>query len=88
MHDYERAITHARAAMNQSYAASSVVLAASLANLGRLDEAHAALSRTRWEAGSPQRPMAAPYANPAHLEHLRQGIRLARQGGTYEGAEL
>ena len=81
MHDYEQAITHAREAMHQSYAASSMVLAASLAHLGRLAEAHAALPQTRWEAGSPQRPMTAPYANPAQLEHLRQGIRLARQSG-------
>ncbi|HZZ33991.1 MAG TPA: TIR domain-containing protein [Phenylobacterium sp.] len=79
--DYEQAIVHAREAMHHNFASASVVLAASLAQLGRLDEARTALPPTRWNAGSPQRPMAAPYANPADLEHLRQGVRLARSTG-------
>lgn len=79
--DYEHAIASAREAMHQTYASVSVVLAASLAQLGRFDEARAALPPTGWKAGSRQRPMAAPYANPAHLEHLRQGVRMAREGG-------
>jgi hypothetical protein len=79
--EYERAIVRAQEAMHQTYANVSVVLAASLAQLGRFDEARAALPPTGWKAGSRQRPMAAPYANPAHLEHLRQGVRLAREGG-------
>ena len=78
--EYEAAIVRTRAAMHQTGAAGSVVLAASLAQLGRLDEAQAALPSTRWERGSPQRPMSAPYANPAHHEHLRAGIRAARMG--------
>ena len=79
--DYEQAIVRAREAMHQTYANVSVVLAASLAQLGRFEEAHAALPPSGWKAGSRQRPMAAPYANPAHLEHMRQGVRLAREGG-------
>lgn len=79
--DYEKAIVRAREAMHQTYATASVVLAASLAQLGRFDEARAALPPAGWKAGSRQRPMAAPYANPAHLEHMRQGVRLAREGG-------
>jgi tetratricopeptide (TPR) repeat protein len=79
--DYEKAIVRAQEAMHQTYANFSVVLAASLAQLGRLDEAHEALPPPGSKAGSRQRPLAAPYANPAHLEHLRQGLRLAREGG-------
>ena len=78
--DYDQAAACARAAMHQSTEPGSVVLAASLAQLGRLSEARAALPPTRWQAGSFQRPMAAPYADPTHFEHLRQGVRLARQG--------
>lgn len=78
--DYEQAVVRARDAMNQTYATVSVVLAASLAQLGRFDEARTVLPPTGWKAGSRQRPMAAPYANPAHLEHMRQGVRLAREG--------
>ena len=84
VHDYERAIVHAREAMHQNYASASVVLAASLAQLGRRDEAHAALPPKRWETGSPQRPMAAPYADPILLEHIRSGVRLARQDAQIE----
>jgi adenylate cyclase len=78
--EYEAAMVRARAAMHQTGAAGSIVLAASLAQLGRLGEAQSALPSKRWEGGSPQRPMSAPYANPAHLEHLRAGIRAARHG--------
>ena len=77
--DYEAAITAARAAMHQTYAARSTVLAAALAQLGRLDEARATLP-PKWNptAGSFQRPLAAPYADPTAAEHLRAGVRLAR----------
>jgi TolB-like protein len=78
--DYERAVVRALEAMHHNHSNGSVVLAASLAQLGRYDEARAALPGIRWEAGSPQRPMSAPYADPAHLEHMRQGVRAARQG--------
>lgn len=77
-HDYELAIVRAREAMHQNRTSASMVLAASLAQLGRLEEARAALPPARWEAPTPQRPMSARYANPAHLEHMREGVRLAR----------
>ncbi len=76
--DYEPAIVRAREAMHQNRASASTVLAASLAQLGRREEARAALPAARWEAPTPQRPMSARYANPAHLEHMREGVRLAR----------
>jgi adenylate cyclase len=78
--DYEQAIVRAREAMHQNYTRASVVLAASLAQLGRFDEALTALPPAPWNAGSPERPMAAPYANLADLEHMRSGVRLARRG--------
>lgn len=76
---YEQAVVHATAAMHQTHTPSSTVLAASLAQLGRLDEARAVLPPPGWQSGSPQRPMAAHYVNPSDLEHLREGVRLARQ---------
>jgi hypothetical protein len=57
--------------------AGVAVLAAALARLGRLDEAEKALAGLSRNGPSPQRPLAAPYANPADLEHLREGVRLA-----------
>lgn len=80
IHDYEAAIVRAREAMHQNRTTASTVLAASLAQLGRLEEARAALPVARWEAPTPQRPMSARYANRAHLDHIREGVRLAREG--------
>jgi len=76
--DYERAAERSREAMHQAGARTSAMLAASLAQLGRLDEARAVVPTDRWAGGSPQRPMAAPYADPAQAAHLRDGIRKAR----------
>ncbi len=78
---YDQAVIHARAAMHHNHARASVVLAAALAQLGRDEEAAKSLPREGRGAASPQSPMAAPYADPAQLEHLRQGVRLARMGG-------
>jgi TolB-like protein len=77
--NYEQAVRHARAAMHQSSSSASVLLAASLAQLGRLEEAARAMPRTRWRGGSTERPVTAPYADPAFAEHLRRGVRLARE---------
>jgi adenylate cyclase len=76
--DYEQAMVHAKEAMHLRSERASIILAASLARLGREKEAGEALPLARWVEASPQRPMAAPYADPADLEHLRQGVRLAR----------
>lgn len=74
--DYENAAVHAASAGRVSGAGRSV-LAAALAQLGRADEAARVLTRVEPARPSQQRPLAAPYANPAHLEHLKQGVRLA-----------
>lgn len=76
--DYEQAVVYAQAAMHQRHLDGSVLLAASLAQLGRTREAFEVMPPARRDQASAQRPMAAPYANPAHLEHLREGVRLAR----------
>jgi len=78
--DYERAAERAREAMHQTGAVTSALLAASLAQLGRLPEAKAVLPTDGWAGGSFQRPMAAPYADPAQAAHLREGMRKARGG--------
>jgi TolB-like protein len=76
--NYEQAIVEATAAVHQSHSDGSIVLAASLAQLGRIDQAAKALPSARWDNASPLRPRIAPYADPGQLEHLRQGVRLAR----------
>ena len=78
--DYAAAAEHARIAGRLTGAASAV-LAASLARLGQIDEAAQAFARSSRTKRSAQRPMAAPYAVPAHLEHLRDGYRLAGNDG-------
>jgi hypothetical protein len=50
--------------------------------MGEAAEAAAALARVDRFRPSTQRPLAAPYADPALLEHLRQGVRAARQFAT------
>jgi len=84
--DYEQAVVRAREAMHQNHAGASVVLAASLAQLGRFEDARKVLPSSGFKAGSPQRPMAAPYADAAQREHLRQGVRLAREGAQLAAA--
>jgi TolB-like protein len=74
--DYESAAVHAASAGRVSDSGRSV-LAAALAQLGRADEAARVLARAQHARPSQQRPLAAPYANPAHLEHLKQGVRMA-----------
>ena len=78
MRDYARAAEHARTAGRISGAGRSV-LAAALAQLGETKAAAAAVARMDPYRPSPQRPLAAPYADPAQLEHLRAGVRAARQ---------
>ena len=76
--NYDAAVDHARAAIHATGAPGSVVLAASLARLGRPEEAAEAYERARaLFRPSTQRPLAAPYADPAHRENLREGLRLA-----------
>jgi TolB-like protein/Flp pilus assembly protein TadD len=79
--DYEAAVNHATAAVHTNDSSGSAVLAASLARLGRTEEAAEAFKRSRrWSRPSTARPLAAPYADPAQREHLREGLRLAGAG--------
>jgi TolB-like protein len=83
--NYEQAVITAKAAMHRNHSKVSAILAASLAQLGRQAEAAAALPQTPWAAATTQRPLAAPYADQTQLDHLRQGVRLARAGGPRQG---
>lgn len=78
--NYEEAARQAAAASSPTDRFGSGVLAASLARLGRAEEAARAFARARASTPSPHRPLAAPYADPAHLKHLRDGFRLAGSG--------
>ncbi|MGH7024511.1 MAG: winged helix-turn-helix domain-containing protein [Caulobacteraceae bacterium] len=76
--DYAAAVEWARRAGRLMGGAASTVLAAGLARLGRMDEAAEAFARVDRSKVSRERPLPAPYADPAHLEHIRGGYRAAR----------
>lgn len=73
---YAKAVGCAEAAVRLT-GSGSAVLAASLARLQRSDEAAQAFARVRGAKRSPKRPLAAPYADRAQLDNLRDGFRLA-----------
>jgi TolB-like protein/Flp pilus assembly protein TadD len=74
---YESAVEQAVLATPPSDPSGSSVLAASLARLGRVEEAAAAYVKARQTKPSPRRPLAAPYADPGQLAHLRAAFRMA-----------
>lgn len=69
----------ARSAGRMLGGAVSTVLVASLAQMGRTEEAAEALSKVDRSKASRQRPLPAPYADPDSLNHIREGYRLARK---------
>ena len=75
--DYPRAAEYGRSAGRISGSGAGV-LAAALAQMGQADEAAQTLAGMDRYRPSLRRPLAPPYANPAQLEHLRQGVTLAR----------
>ncbi len=77
--DYDEAVVQAKAAIHLKNARAAMLLAISLARLGRQEEAARALPRGLSREGQ-RRPLMADYADPAFLEHLREGLRLARTG--------
>ncbi|MES2894670.1 MAG: TIR domain-containing protein [Pseudomonadota bacterium] len=77
---YEAAIEQASEATLPTDPYASTVLAASLARLGRLEEAATAYAKARATPVSPRRPRAAPYADRRQLDHLREALRLAAAG--------
>ncbi|MBS0411861.1 MAG: TIR domain-containing protein [Proteobacteria bacterium] len=84
-HDYAEAAVQARAAVRLNNARGSNLLAASLARLGRREEAARALPPPP-ERDVGRRPMVAAYADPAFQDHLREGLRLAREGAAASSA--
>jgi adenylate cyclase len=78
--NYEDSARHARAAILLHYPLAFGVLAASLARLGRMDQARDAIVafipelRQQLKSGTLR---LAPYANAADQEHLSEGLRLA-----------
>jgi TolB-like protein/Tfp pilus assembly protein PilF len=86
-HDYAKAAEAAREAVEAGHADAGLMLAVSLAQAGRLEEAaHALPSRRRDEAA--RRRIQTPYADPADLEHVRQGLRLARNAPPHASPSL
>lgn len=77
---YEAAAEVARSAGRAGGGSVSAVLIAALARLGRFEEASAELRRGGAITGaSSVRPLAAPYADVALREHIREGFRLGRE---------
>ncbi|HWD66723.1 MAG TPA: winged helix-turn-helix domain-containing protein [Caulobacteraceae bacterium] len=77
--DYAAALEYARRASQFGGGAASAVQVAALSKLGRIDEAIEALGRVDRAKTSRQRPLPAPWADPAALEHLRDAYRAARR---------
>ena len=77
--NYDEAARQARAAIDLNDARASAVLAASLARLGQAEPAAEAFAQSLAERASRRSRPAAPYSDPAQLEHLREGFRLAGQ---------
>ncbi len=75
--NYEEAVTQARAAVHLNNPRAATLLAAGLARLDRQDEAARVLPRGA-ARDALRRPLVAAYANPAFLDHLREGVRQAR----------
>lgn len=78
--NYEESLRHAQTAVRMHDVRAAALSAASLARLGRKDEAREALaaflpSLTNLSAG--KAVALAPYANPADQDHLFEGLRLA-----------
>ncbi|MGA2952364.1 MAG: winged helix-turn-helix domain-containing protein [Caulobacteraceae bacterium] len=76
--DYEQAVEFGRATTRHTDGVSTV-LVASLAKLGRFEEAVQALGRTDVVGPSIRRPIPAPYASKSDLDHVRDAFRLARE---------
>ena len=79
--NYAESVVQAHAAMHLKDFSAYTVLAASLARLGRREEARNALAALGPEFARQRPTRAAPYANPADREDLREGLRLARMSG-------
>jgi predicted Zn-dependent protease len=74
--DYHQSAQQARAAIDNGFAAAHVLLAASLARLGRLDEARLALAPDMLTRVLKETIRMATYVNPADRDHLVQGLEL------------
>ncbi len=74
---YDEAVTRARESLRFNRERRSYVLAASLARLGRYEEAVEALPTEDQKSNAVHRPMSASYARREDLDHWREGVRLA-----------
>ncbi|MBV8683070.1 MAG: tetratricopeptide repeat protein [Caulobacteraceae bacterium] len=75
--EYAKAADAAREAIEGGHSDAGFMLAISLAQMGRLDDAVRALPPRRPDGSWNQRVLA-PYSNPADLEHVREGLRLTQ----------
>lgn len=75
--NYEEACVHARAAVRLEDARAAAILAASLARLGRRDEARRAYPPELRDRAHATAPRLVTYANPEDEWRLREGLKLA-----------
>lgn len=78
--DYAEAIAPAQEAIRRGFAPGYVLLAATLARLGRLEEARAALPAGMLERFARDTPRLATYVNDADRDHFLGGVMLAGVG--------
>ena len=78
--DYAEACVQARASAQHGYQPSVALLGASLARMGRLDEARRVMPPDFLAVTARQASRFAPYLNPADRDHLLEGLALTGMG--------
>lgn len=75
--NYAEAVGHAQSAVRLNDARAAAILAASLARMGRFDDARAAYTSELRQRARAEAPRLVVYANPEDERHLREGVRMA-----------
>jgi len=78
--DYAQACVHARAAAQHGYHPAVALLGASLARMGRVEEARRAMTPDVLTVTASQASRFAPYLNPADRDHLLEGLAMTGLG--------
>jgi hypothetical protein len=81
--DYEAAVSRAREGLRLNDVRAGAVLAASLARLGRIDEARAAMPADVQRRATLAGRRLIPYAQIADFQDLLEGLRLAGLGAPF-----
>jgi Flp pilus assembly protein TadD len=75
--NYAEAASQAQSAVRLNDARAAAILAASLARMGRFDDARRAYPSELRQRARAEAPRLVTYANPEDERHLREGVRMA-----------